>query len=322
MRGTNDKQEIKSVAIFGSNGRIGRPVAQYISRHKPDTELRLIVRSDRHRESLEKEFPNAKVVIANYYDLQSLEQALRGVQGVFVVTPDFLDEERAMTNLVYAARRNRGLIQIVRLVADPPGMTLDRVPDIVKKFGGGTAMQHMIAKKVLMGSGLPITYINIGAYFMQNFVGPLFHPALRDDHTLACPRDRRMGFIDTDDIGYCAGAILLSDDHRHIGQIYHLDNGNDVMWFSDVAELMTKTWGVEIAYDGTDEGYIKRNGEMFNKLFGRTDAAEYFIGFSQFEQDNQCTWRKSDIVEYLTGNKANTLENWLRENKQSVLSKG
>ena len=319
MRGTNDKQEIKSVAIFGSNGRIGRPVAQYIREHRPEAELRLIVRSERHRENLEAEFPDAKILIANYYDLDSLDQALRGVQGVFVVTPDFLDEQRAMTNLVYAARRNKGLIQIVRLVADPPGMTLDRVPDVLKKFGGGTAMQHMIAKKVLSEAMLPITFINIGAYFMQNFVGPLFHPALRDDRTLACPRDRRMGFLDTDDIGKCAGALLLSDDHRHIGQTYHLDNGNDVMWFSEVAELMSKTWDVEITYDGTDEGYIRRNGEMFNKLFGRTDAAEYFIGFSQFEQDNQCTWRKSDIVEFLTGEKANTLENWLRQNKDAVL---
>jgi len=49
---------------------------------------------------------------------------LAGLNGLFIVSPDFLDEDRAMTNLVYAARANPGLLHIVRLLADPPGMSM------------------------------------------------------------------------------------------------------------------------------------------------------------------------------------------------------
>ena len=318
-RGLHLKPNLDTIAVFGSNSRIGRPLARYVAANSPKTTLRLIIRSERHRDDLAKEFSNADVVVASYYDLPSMEKALRGANGIFVVTPDFLDEERAMTNLVHAARRNLDLIHIVRILADPPGMSMDRVPEVLRKFGGGTAVQHLRARKVLEASGLPITYVNIAAYFMQNFSAPLFNKPLRQKRTLVCPRNRRMGFIDTCDIGNSCAAILLSLDHRHIGQTYHLDNGHDVMWFDEVAELMSEVWGEEIAFDDSDETFINITGEVFKKAFGRPDATEYFIGYSQFEQDNETVWRKSDIVEYLTGSKAKTLSEWLRENKDDIL---
>jgi len=318
-RAPNLKPALKKIVIFGSNSRIGKPVVKYITEKSPDTALRLVVRKTKRIAPLQAEFPNAEIVLADYYDLPSLEKALRGADGAFIVTPDFLDEERGMTNVIYAARRSHSMVHIVRLLGDPPGMTLDRVPDIMKRFGGGTTIQHMKAKKVLRGSDLPITYLNCASYFMQNFTDYLFGNPLKELRTLVCPRNRRMGFIDCNDIGRCAGALLLSTNHRHIGQTYHLDNGNDVMMFSDVAELMSEVWGEKITYEGTDEGYRKIMGPAFSKTTLRADTVEFFLGFSQFEQDNETIWRKSDIVEYLTGEKAKTLRQWLQENKKNIL---
>lgn len=319
-RGLQSKPTLERIAIFGSNGHIGRPIACWIRDHAPDTHLRLIIRSEAHRDKLAQEFPQAEIIIANYYDLKSLESAMAGVQGVFVVTPDFLDEQRAMTNLIYAARTNSGLLHMVRLIADPPAMTMDRVPDSLKAFGGGTAVQHLRAKALLEQSGLPITYINIAAYFMQNFLTPFFNGPIKAERTLSVPRNRRMGFIDTHDIGACAASILLSHDQRHIGQTYHLDNGNDVMWFDEVAALMTDVFGECIRYDGTDACFLRICGQGVRDYIGRPDADQYFINYFQFEQDNETSWRKSDIVEYLTGRPAKTLRQWLGENKQAILS--
>jgi len=309
-RAPNLKPTLNKIAIFGSNSRIGMPAVEYIKKNSPSTELRLIVRKDKRIPALEAKFPDTEIVIADYYDLPSLESALRGVQGALIVTPDFMDEERAMKNFIYASRRSHSMIHVARILGDPPGMTLDRVPEVMKRFGGGTTVQHMNAKKVLVSSGLPITYINCASYFMQNFTDYLFGPPLRDLRTLVCPRNRRMGFIDCADIGNCAAAVLLSTNHRHIGQTYHLDNGNDVMMFSDVADLMTEVWGEKITYEGTDEGYRRIMGPAFSNSTLRPDTVEFFLGFSQFEQDNETIWRKSDIVEYLT---------WLIENKKKIL---
>ncbi|QGY80671.1 hypothetical protein EUU25_08585 [Sphingorhabdus lacus] len=319
VRGSNTKPPLERISVFGANGHIGRPLADWMRANSPSTGLKLVMRNEDHRAALATAFPQAEICIANYYDLGSLESALSGVQGAFIVTPDFLDEQRAMTNFVYAARTNPGLRHIVRLIADPPGMTAERVPDSLKAFGGGTAVQHLRAKAILEQSGLPFTYINIAAYFMQNFLTPFFNGPIRAERILSVPRNRRMGFIDTHDIGACAAAILLSGNQRHIGQTYHLDNGHDVLWFDEVASLMSDVFDQTITYDGTDETFLRICGEGVKAYIGRPDADQYYINYFQFEQDNETVWRKSDIVEFLTGRPAKTLRQWLSENKHNIL---
>lgn len=320
-RGLNLKPTLKRIAVFGANGRIGKPVARYIADNSPETELTLIIRKEDYREELQAEFPNADIVLADYYDLPSLERAFKGVNGIFIVTPNHLDEKRAMTNVIYAINRyNLHIHHIVRLLGDPPGMTLDRVPDILRNNPSGTAIQHMIAKDVLVEARLPITYINVAAYFMQNFAGSLFRRGLRQHKTLVCPRNRRMAFIDNDDIGACSASVLISNDHRHIGATYHLDNGHDVLYFDEVADVMSEAFGETIRYDGSDEAFLnlKYNRDMNIPLEKMPDKRDYFIDFAQFEQDNQTIWRKTDVVEYLTGRPAMKLLDWLKAN-QSVI---
>lgn len=316
--GPNLKRKLDRIAVFGANARIGDMVAEYIAKHSPDTKLRLIGRKESYRETLLEKFPNAEFVVANFYDTDSMVKAFRGVNGLFIVTPDFLDEDTGMANLISAVKRNHGSVShIVRLLADPPGMTMERVPDVMKAYGGGTTVQHLRAKKVLENSGLPITYVNIAAYFMQNFSGPLFKLGLKKDRVLSCPRNRRMAFIDTRDIGRCAGAILLSDDHRHIGQTYHLDNGQDVHTFEHVADIISEAWGEPVRYDGSDETFKKYAAETFAGPNWHEDTANFFIGYSQFEQDNQTVWRKTDICEYLTGSLGTSLLQWFKDNKEA-----
>lgn len=319
MRGADTKPVLSRIAIFGANGHIGNPMARYITEQSPETHLRLLVRVEDHRAALAAEFPGAEIVVANYYDLPSLERALDGVNGLFVVTPNFLDEERAMANLVQAARTSPGLLHIVRLLADPPGMTLDRIPDVLRRFGSGTAIQHLRAKPILERSGLPFTYINIAAYFMQNFATALFNGPIRAQRVLAVPRNRRMAYIDTADIGACAAAILLSHNQRHIGQTYHLNNGHDLMWFDEVAALMSTVLGEHIAYDPSDETFIDLCGPGIVGYFGRPDAIDYALHYMQFEQDVETIWTRSDIVEYLTGRPATRLADWLRDNRDAIL---
>ncbi len=318
-RGADTKPDLARIGIFGANGHIGRPMARFIAERSPKTGLRLFVRNEGHVPALRAEFPDAEVVVANYYDLASMEAGFAGLQGLFIVTPNFLDEERAMTNLVYAARTNPGILHIVRVLGDPPGMTLERVPDALRRFGGGTATQHLRAKPILERSGLPVTYLNIASYFMQNFLTPLYNRALRGERRLAIPSNRRMCAIDTADIGACAAAILLSPNQRQIGLTYHLDNGHDMMWFDEVAEMMSEVFGEEITYDGSDETFLRLCGDDVNRLIGRPDAAQYALRYFRWEQDIETIWVKSDIVEHLTGRPATPLRDWLTANRQAIL---
>jgi len=312
------KHPLTRILVFGAGGHIGGPLAEKVRRDAPEVTLRLVTHRAEAVADLEVRFPKAEVVVASYFDLPSLLDAFAGVDGCFVVTPDFLDEEIAMTNVVAAARHHGSLRHLVRLVADPIGMTLERVPAALLAFGGGTAVQHLRAKAILDRSGLPITYINNAAYFMDNFL-TFFAPPIQHSRTLVVPRNRRMAFLDTVDTAECAAALLLSENAVHIGQIYHLDNGHDVWRFDEVAELASRVLGVRISYDGSDEGFERHCGEAIRAYIGQPDAVEYYLNYFQFEQDNETVWRKSDIVEFLTGRPAKRLEDWLSENRSAVL---
>ena len=318
----NLKPDLKHIAIFGANSRIGRPVAQAFYDSDDGPELTLIIRNGTHQAELESAFPKARIEVADYYDLASLERATDGAEGVFVLTPNRLDEQRAMTNLVYALRKNHCQVKhVVRILGDPPGMHMGKVPDTLRNAPGGTAIQHIIAAEILSASRLPITYLNIAAYFMQNYSGPLFSLGIRKHRTLVSPRNRRMAYIDADDIASCVVALLRSNDHRHIGMKYDLDNGIDTLRFDEVAELMSQVWGEPIGYDGSDEAFLRLKfmGDKDVPLDFEPPAFDYWLAYSQFEQDNQHAWRKSDIVEYLTGKPAKSLRQWLAENKEAVL---
>jgi len=321
--GSNIKPDLSRIAIFGANGRIGKEVVSALLAKGFQGKCRLIVRTEEKKATLESAFPGQEYAIADYLDTESLVRALDGVDGVFMVTPNRLDEENAMQNFIFAARRKVGAIKhIVRILGDPPGMHWGKVPDVLRNAPGGTAIQHLIAKDILMKSRLPITYVNIAAYFMQNLSGPLFSLGLRQHKTLVCPRNRRMAWIDCVDIGRCCAALLMSDDHRHIGQSYHLDNGHDILTFDELAELMSDVFDETIAFDGSDRAFVnlKHMGDIDTDVDPPLIKEDYFVTYSQFEQDNQTAWRKTDIVEYLTGKKANRLADWLADNKDAILN--
>lgn len=312
---------MRRILVFGAGGHIGGPAVEKIRRDSPDTTPRLVTSRSESVEALRARFPGAEVVVANYFDVGSLLAAFAEVDACFVVTPDFLDEEVAMTNVVAAARQHGTLRHLVRLVADPIGMTPDRVPAKLRGFGGGTAVQHLRAKEVLDRSRLPVTYLNNAAYFMDNFL-TFFAPPIRRHRKLVVPRNRRMAFLDTTDTGECAAAVLLAGHDKHLGQIYHLDNGHDVWRFDEVAELASRALGVSIDYDGTDEGFEKYCGDAIRGYIGTPDAVEYYLEYFQFEQDNETVWRKSDVVEFLTGRPAKRLADWLVEHRDEVLGIG
>ena len=319
-RGINLKPVPQRVALFGGNHNISMAAAQYFQEESPQTKVRLIIRREKHRAALEAKFPKAELVFGDYYDLASLEKALKDCQGLFILTPDFIDEHRAMTNAIYAIRANPGILHIVRMLGDPSNMTEKRVPYYVKRYGAGPGIQHIWAKKMLEDSGLPITFMNCASYFMQDFTSVMFNVAISKHRMLAVPRNRRMGFIDNADAGRCAAGLLLSPNHRHIGQTYNLDNNGDVMWFDEFAALLSEVLGVEIRYDGTDETFLRLNGEGMKAYSGRQDADRFCLDLFQFENDNDTVWRKSDIVEYLCGRKPVTLRAWIAANRDALLN--
>lgn len=308
------------ILIFGAAGHIGGPATEYIKAHSPATLLRLATHSKEKAEALAAANPGAEVIVADYFDSSSLASAFDGVDRVLMIIPDWSDDQTATTNLVDAAEAAGSIRQIVRIVGDPPNVHSDKdVSEVLRNWGGGTAIQHQQARRILEDSELPVTFVNIAAYFMDDFL-TMFAPPLFMHRMLTLPFDHRMAFIDTTDIGEVCGALLTSTDARHVGKTYNLDNGHDVMMFSEVAELLGDVLGEKIAFDDTPEKFLELNGDIIRQWVGRDDAAEYYIEYFRWERDQSTMWRKTDVVEYFLGRPATTLRSWFEKNKQLLVA--
>ncbi|WP_018990666.1 NmrA family NAD(P)-binding protein [Aromatoleum toluclasticum] len=318
------KPPLQSILVFGASAHIGGPLADYIVRHASHVKLRLASSVEEKCGELRARFPSAEVVYANYYDLPSMERALDGMEGCYVLTPDFLDEHVAMSVLNLAAKHTGALRHMVRICADPPGLTLARVPAKMHEYGGGTAVQHIKAKALLEQFDLPITFINHAGWYFDNLLSWLAKPILAK-RKLVMAWDRKVLHVDPAELGEGAARILLSDDARYIGQFLQFDNGQDFLAWSEIAAMMSEEFGVPIAYDGTPEGFVDELGPGIRAYWSRVgvfarkgiDPTDYFLNyFRLIEFDNEPAWRRTDTLERVLGRRPKTMRQWLKEHRE------
>lgn len=301
----------KSILIFGAAAHIGRPLAAYLSREAPTIKLRLATSSPKKRAQLQSDFPNAEVVDANYQDVGSLSAAVDGIEGVFVITPAGFSEEPGMTNLVTALKGANSVVHVIRFVGVFPEFSQARVPK--ELIPGSLPYEHPIAKRILDASGLPVTYINSGASFMDNFHLQIKSVLARK--TLIWP-EHRVPFIDPRDIAEVAGKLFLSDNAKHIGAFHTMNNGQDWLTFEEIAGIISDVLGEPVAYDGSFGAF----SEFYAPIMGPF-VVERLWNFFKFEQANEETWALNNFVERTLGRKPTSVKGWLLEHKD-VLKQG
>lgn len=308
MSSTHNRKPIpRSILIFGAAAHIGRPLAQFLHKEAPHIRLRLVSSKPDRCEALRADFPHAEVVSASYFDAASLDRTVDGMEGIFVITQGGTDERLAMTNLVAAVKKAGAAVHILRTLGLQPEANPRRIPQALREPPAlGLPIQHPIAKQILDESELPVTYLNFGATFMDNFFW--MKEGLRRERKLIW-HDRLIPFIDPRDIAEVAGRLLLSDNHRHIGQFHTLNNGHDLMRYSDAAALMSEVLGEQITHDGSRESFFTAYPHLAARLWN----------FFEYEQENEVVWARNDFVERVLKRKPITLRAWLEEHAQELL---
>jgi len=306
----NGKPIPRSILIFGAAAHIGGPLARFLRKEAPEVKLHLASSSPERCDNLRRDFPDAEVVSANYFDLPSLELAVQGMEGIFVLTPAATDERPAMTNLVVAIKQSGCAVHILRCLGLQPEANPRRIPQSILDAPLGLPIQHPIAKQILDESHLPVTYLNLGATFMDNFLW--MKEGLVRERKLIW-HNRLIPFIDPRDIAEVAGRLFLSDNHRHIGQFHTLNNGFDLMRFSDVAEVMSEVFGETITHDGSKEAF-------FNAYAHLGVLRQVLWDFFENERDNEVVWARNDFVERTLGREPVTVRAWLREHAEGLLT--
>jgi uncharacterized protein YbjT (DUF2867 family) len=313
----NRKKIPSRVLVFGAGGHLGGPVAETLRQIAPDIKLRLATSSAEKLPALAAKFPGADTVVADLFDRESLKPALEGVEGLWIVTPDFTDEIVAMGNLTEVACDVTKITHAVRIAGDIPGLLPPAMRPFIRTYGPrGAAMQHHVAAEILQAN-LPTTIVN-GVYYFDNFTRYFGWP-IRNLKTLILPFNLRIGFIDPTDIGIFVAHLLASDNHRHINQKYTMDNGVDVHRFSEVMELMSEVLGETINFIADPALFLEKVGPQINEMTNNPDAARYFVENWYMEYENDVVFRKSDVFEFVTGRKGKTLRQWFSENRTQLL---
>ena len=311
MLGTN-KPIPKSIAVFGAAGHIGLPLARHVRYRAPEVELRLLSSSAEKSREIEARVPGARCLVADLFDPASLEETLDGVEGVFVVTPAPFDEETAMKNLVGALRKVARLSHMVRIVGYEAESLARRVPERLRG-PKGIGDQHYVAKAILEESDLPVTYLNIGATFMDNLL--LLAPRIKSTGTLVWP-DRLISFIDGRDVGEIAANLLLSPDERHIHQFLTINNGQDLLESSEVAAILSDVLKTRITHVPDRQAFVDAYGPLMAQRDGDEEAAEKVLEFFDYEKSHSTFLSLNDRAARLLGRQPTTVRAWLLEHRQ------
>ncbi|WP_049976425.1 NmrA family NAD(P)-binding protein [Azospirillum sp. B506] len=272
-------------------------------------------------ERLRDDHLGIEVVQANYFEQASLDAAVEGIEGLLVLTTTGLPEEPAMSNLVAAIRKAGCLIHMLRVVGMQPDTNLRRIPQPLRDFGLGLEIQHPIARQVLDDAEMPVTYLNVGASYMDNFLRMI--PPLQQDSLLPWP-DRLVAYVDPREVGEAAARLILSDDARHVGQFYTLNNGEAPLRTSEVARMMSEVFLRRIRHDGSREaldGYFK---PLVDSGLVPPGVPDYLWNFFLYEEANAPVWVPNQFLERTLGRKPGTLRTWLQEHRHhfSVEDKG
>jgi uncharacterized protein YbjT (DUF2867 family) len=186
--------------ITGASGRTGSVAAEALL--AAGKEVRVVVRDAAKAERLKAR--GADVFVADLGDAAALARAVRGAEGVFLISPpdlaatDFIGERQRLTQRqvdVLAAEKVPHVVLLSSIGAHQPA-------------GTGLILSTHNAEQQLRASGLPATFVRAG-YFVENWGAVI--QAVKSDSVLPSfvAADQRVPSVSTVDIGRALAQALL-----------------------------------------------------------------------------------------------------------------
>ncbi|WP_061289460.1 SDR family oxidoreductase [Herbidospora cretacea] len=209
-----------TILITGANGTVSREVLNSL---RGTEDLRVLVR-DRAKAPA-----GVEVAVGDLHHPETLDQAFKGVDKVWLLTAMGPDATHASSNAVWAARQ-AGVRHVVRMSAIGAGH------DAPTRNG----RLHALSDLELAASGLGWTVVR-PAYFMQNVLG-----SVSGGTFYGAPGEGRVGMIDVRDIADFAAAVLR-DPAPHHGQTYTI-TGPESVRLRDVTGTLSEVAGGRLAF--------------------------------------------------------------------------
>lgn len=274
--------------IIGANGQIGSQLAKRLTagKHK----VRALVRDTKKAANLS----GVEIVAGDLNDVASLDKAMQGVKGVFVLSAgDAIPLEKN----AFAAAKRAGVQHVVLLsVAGAQKGSPIRLADM-----------HGESEAALQASGVPAYTILQPTMFMSNVLGSL--GSIKGEGKIyGAMKEGRVPLIDPSDIAATAAAIL-SSPAGHEGKTYAL-TGPEPLTQAQVAEKVSKAAGKTVTYvDLTVQAFVDA---LQGAGFPAWVAEDFGKMHAWFATDGGA--QVSDGVARVTGSAPRTFDGWLADN--------
>jgi uncharacterized protein YbjT (DUF2867 family) len=284
------EKEIIMILVTGAGGTVGSEVIAQLQR--AGAKFRAAVHSDDKLKVAKAKGIDA--VKIDFDRVETLREALRGVDKVFLLTGSVPNQVEQETNLVKTAKE-AGVKHIVKLSV--VGAHKERI--IFSRI-------HRAAEKAIEASGISWTFLRANS-FMQNLVNYDGETIRSQDAFYGAAGDGKISHIDVRDIA--AVAVKVLTETGHAGKTYEL-NGPEALSYTQVAEKISKASGKKISYVDVPPDQLKQG--MLEA--GLPDAyAEALLDLHAFYKRNEASTR-SDDIKRVTGRDPITFDQYATEN--------
>lgn len=295
-----ENKQNPTILVLGASGTIGKQLVKDLK--DKAVNVRITSRKQADVEQLCNEGKDCRFLDLD--DPTTFALALAGVDRVFLLTGYTVGMLTQSKTLVDAAKK-AGVRHIVHVGVFAEWDTTD-----------AHFAWHQMIEKYIEASGIAWTHLHpnmfmealTGAYLPKNLTYTTYW------------KDRRVGYIAASDIAAVAAQVLVDGPDRHAGKDYWLSveshNGKEI------AHLMSKVTGLEIKCDekgleefkqliedwisnGADKWYASANIEFVKQML---DGRMSYMSMVQND------------IPYILGRPAKTVEEFLTENKELLIS--
>jgi uncharacterized protein YbjT (DUF2867 family) len=290
------KTKQETILVTGSTGTLGGEVVKQLSSSTPAINIKAGVHSAQNVKKV-KDGDEVEVVLIDYNESDTLRQALKDVDKLFLLTPDVPNAAHLASNAVTEAKK-AGIRHIVKQSV----MGADLEADV------GTMRLHRQVEEIIEQSEIPFTFLRPNE-FMQNFVN--FHSHfIKNNNAFYLPlEDAKVSLVDVRDIAAVAVKSLTEDrSDKHNNNTY-LITGPEALSYYQAAEILSSATDKKISYVNISEeearGAMKEMGMSDWLINTISELHDYFrkgnasqvssaveevtgkkpISFSQFAKD-------------------------------------
>jgi uncharacterized protein YbjT (DUF2867 family) len=229
-------------------------------------------------------------------DVSAMAEAMRGADGLYLVTP-VSEQTEALTKAMVEAAKAAGVAHVVKL----SGLDVDKADFAFARW-------HVAAEEAIRASGLGWTFLRANS-FIQNFygaIGPIKEQGVYYNTYAAAP----VSLVDARDIGDVAATVLLSDGH--VGKIYNMTGPRGVV-NDEVVRLLGEAAGKPIT--SVDVG-----GEQLAQAFAGFGMPPVVATATAELLGHMATGAAGYVspdVEVLLGRRPRDVVQWVSENAQA-----